>query len=232
MTISFSASIPEQGLIRFTRESLAAFKPLVATPVQIASLLFIFQGSIIQTSLSIPIARVTTLAKFTIPVASITVDCLAAILYFQSVMRSLQQLSRAQQFTPFVMAFIYGLEMLSIYFSSAIVITFCGCITAVFSSFIWWRYIGELYANKSHVLRTTWQVSWVLRFPDYIFGRINVIYSLSLVLLIFISSLISSIPHLSLAGGWLIPQLWWFCAWEISFFIPSSSGWEDLKRLW
>jgi len=161
MTVSFFASTPEQGLIRFTRESLAAFKPLVATPVQIASLLLIFQGSIIQTSLSIPIASVAILASVTVPIASITVDCLAAVLYFWSVMRSLQGRrgwSRAQQFTPFAMAFIFGLAMMPIFLPYA-TITFCGCITSVFSSFIWWRYIGELYANKSHVLRTIWQVS-------------------------------------------------------------------------
>jgi len=144
-----SASIPEQSLIRFTRVSLATF---VATPAQITSLLLIMQGSIIQPSLSI------------IPLAKLTIDCFAAALCLMSLVRSLQgrrgwqQLSRAQQFTPFAMVIIFGLARLSslIWFP---IVTFCSCITGVFSSFIWWRYIGELYANRNHVLRAVLQIS-------------------------------------------------------------------------
>jgi hypothetical protein len=185
VTDSFSVSISEQGLISWTRTSLTAFKPLVATPVQIASLLLIMQGSIIQFRLipDTPIIKKADhmpLYAFTVTIQLLT-DFFAAFLCFICVgpssastisqrltelrtelrtrmlskgrqkRQGRQQLSRAQRFTPFVIGVIFGLTRLPLV--SLFPFTFCDCITGVCWSFMWWRCIGEFYADKSPIHR-------------------------------------------------------------------------------
>jgi hypothetical protein len=162
-------STSEQGLIRRTRKLLAVFKPLVATPEQIASLLLIMQGSIIQANLVIPLNPIATIKSE--PLAAIpfavqyVADSSAAVLCFMTatpgprpmLSKAWNQLSLAQRVTPFAILLISGLTILHL--QGAFPFTFCDCITCVCWSFIWWRHIGEFYADsdKSHI-RTFWRI--------------------------------------------------------------------------
>jgi hypothetical protein len=163
VTDSFSTSISEQCLISWTRTSLIEFKPLVATPVQIASLLLIMQGSVIQFSY-IPEIPYVSYASLT---SSYTFDWMiqlcpnifAALLCFIGFwpMPGRQQLSRTQRFTPFVVIVIFVLTRLPWF--DLLTFLFCDYLTGVCWSFIWWRYIGEFYADKSPVRCAIWRVS-------------------------------------------------------------------------